>query len=50
MKGWLELAQRCELRDTEECVLFPQPGDAVTSEPFSLALVCVEGRDCRRPE
>ena len=49
MKGWLEVAQRCGCATPEECALFPQPGDAVTTEPFSLALVRVKGRDCRRP-
>lgn len=45
MKGWLEVAQQCGCATPEECALFPTPGD----EPFSLALVQVEGRDCRRP-
>ena len=49
MKGWLEVAQRCGCATPEECALFPQPGDDVTTETFSLALVRVEGRDCRRP-
>ena len=44
MKGWLEVAQRCGCATPEECTLFPRPGD----EPFSLALVRVDGRDCRR--
>jgi MerR family transcriptional regulator, redox-sensitive transcriptional activator SoxR len=48
MKGWLEVARRCGCATPEECALFPQPGDDVTTEPFSLALARVEGRDCRR--
>ena len=49
MKEWLEVAQRCGCATPEECALFPQPEDAVMTEPFSLALVRVEGRNCRRP-
>ena len=45
MKGWLEVAQQCGCATPEECALFPTPGD----EPFSLALVHVEGQGCRRP-
>ena len=45
MKGWLEVAQQCGCATPEECALFPTPG----YEPFSLALVRVEGQDCRRP-
>ena len=45
MKGWLEVAQTCGCATPEECALFALPGD----EPFSLALIHVEGRDCRRP-
>jgi MerR family redox-sensitive transcriptional activator SoxR len=45
MKGWLEVAQRCGCATPEECALFTAPDD----EPFSLELVRVEGRDCRRP-
>ena len=49
MKGWLEIAQRCGCATPEECALFPQPGDDAATEPFSLALVRVASRDCRRP-
>jgi MerR family transcriptional regulator, redox-sensitive transcriptional activator SoxR len=45
MKGWLEVAQQCGCATPEECALFPASGD----EPFSLALVRIDGRDCRRP-
>jgi MerR family redox-sensitive transcriptional activator SoxR len=45
MKGWLEVAQRCGCATPEECALFPASDD----DPFSLELVRVEGRDCRRP-
>ena len=45
MKGWLEVAQQCGCATPEECALFPQAGD----DEFSLALVRVPGRDCRRP-
>ena len=45
MKGWLEVAQRCGCATPDECALFVAPGD----EPFSLALIHVEGQDCRRP-
>ena len=44
MKGWLEVAQTCGCTTPEECALFAAPGD----EPFSLALIHVEGQDCRR--
>ena len=43
MKGWLEVAQRCGCATPDECALFAAPGD----EPFSLALIHVEGQDCR---
>ena len=49
MKGWLEVAQRCGCATPEECALFPAPGDDAASERFSLAVVRVEGQDCRRP-
>jgi MerR family transcriptional regulator, redox-sensitive transcriptional activator SoxR len=45
MKGWLEAAQRCGCATPDECALFAASSD----EPFSLALVHVEGQDCRRP-
>ena len=44
MKGWLEVAQGCGCATPDECALFPQPGDG----EFSLSLVRVQGRDCRR--
>ena len=48
MKGWLEVAQGCGCATPEECALFPLPGEADAAERFSLALVRVQGRDCRR--
>ena len=44
MKGWLQVAQTCGCATPDECSLFASPGD----EPYSLALIHVEGRDCRR--
>ena len=45
MRGWLEVAQTCGCTTPDECALFAAPGD----EQFSLALIHVEGQDCRRP-
>ena len=45
MKGWLEVAQTCGCATPDECTLFAAPSD----EPFSLALIHVEGQGCRRP-
>ena len=45
MKGWLQVAQTCGCTTPDECALFAAEGD----EPFSLALVHIQGRDCRRP-
>ena len=44
MKGWLEVAQTCGCATPDECTLFAVPSD----EPISLALIHVEGQDCRR--
>lgn len=49
MKGWLEVAQQCGCATPEECALFPQAGDTAIGDPFSLPVVRVEGRGCRRP-
>jgi MerR family transcriptional regulator, redox-sensitive transcriptional activator SoxR len=45
MKGWLEVARGCGCATPEECALFPLEGAA---EPFSLSLVKVNGKGCRR--
>ena len=45
MKGWLEVAQTCGCTSPDECALFATTGE----EPFSLALIHIEGTDCRRP-
>jgi MerR family redox-sensitive transcriptional activator SoxR len=48
MKGWLEVAKECGCAIPDECTLFPLPGDDVSAGPFSLAVIRVEGRGCRR--
>ena len=47
MKGWLEVAKECGCASPEECALFPLPAD-VPAGAFSLAVVRVQGRSCRR--
>ena len=49
MKGWLEVAKQCGCRTPEECALFPAPGEQSAEGGLPLALVHVQGRDCRRP-
>jgi MerR family redox-sensitive transcriptional activator SoxR len=47
MRSWLETASACECATTDECALFPQPGD----EPAALSIVHVPaGPGCRRGE
>ena len=49
MKGWLEVAQACGCADPAECTLFAAPGDGGADREPVLAVVQVEGGDCRRP-
>ncbi len=49
MKGWLEVAQACGCADPAECALFAAPGDGGADGEPALAVVQVEGGDCRRP-
>ena len=45
MRSWLEAANGCECATTDECALFPQPGDASAS----LTIIQVPaGAGCRR--
>jgi MerR family redox-sensitive transcriptional activator SoxR len=37
MRSWLEVASGCDCASTEECTLFPQPGD----EPLALEVITV---------
>ena len=46
MKGWLEVAKECGCATPAECALFDAPGDE--GGDFRLALVRVDGKDCRR--
>jgi DNA-binding transcriptional MerR regulator len=47
MRSWLETASACECATTDECALFPRPGD----EPAALSIVHVPaGPGCRRGE
>jgi MerR family redox-sensitive transcriptional activator SoxR len=49
MKGWLEAAQACGCATPAECALFPAPGEGPPDGEWSLQVLRVEGRDCRRP-
>jgi len=49
MKGWLEVAQKCGCATPEDCALFPAPGERPADGEWSLRVVHVEGKDCRRP-
>ena len=44
MRAWLEAASGCECGSTEDCTLFPQPGDQVSPLPVHI----VPGSSCRR--
>ena len=44
MKSWLEVAAECGCATAEECALFPEPGEAITSLP----LVGIHQDGCRR--
>jgi MerR family transcriptional regulator, redox-sensitive transcriptional activator SoxR len=48
MKGWLEVAKECGCETPEECALFPAPGEEAADADLALALVQVNGSDCRR--
>jgi MerR family transcriptional regulator, redox-sensitive transcriptional activator SoxR len=49
MKGWLEVAKECGCATPAECALFPAPGDVPEDLDLAMAVIRVEGRDCRRP-
>jgi MerR family transcriptional regulator, redox-sensitive transcriptional activator SoxR len=49
MKGWLEVAKECGCATPAECALFPAPGEQPPNAEWSLQVVRVEGKDCRRP-
>src|ERR687897_3945299 len=49
MKGWLEVAKECGCATPAECALFPAPGEQPPNADWSLTVVRVEGKDCRRP-
>ena len=44
MQVWLETASRCECDSTEDCTLFPQPGDLASHLPLHTP----PGSSCRR--
>ena len=44
MRAWLEAASGCECDSTEDCALFPQPGDSASQLPVHT----VPGSSCRR--
>ena len=44
MRVWLEVASGCECGGTEECTLFPQPGDLASQLPLHTP----PGSSCRR--
>ena len=44
MQVWLETASHCECDNTEDCTLFPQPGDPASHLP----LYTPPGSSCRR--
>ena len=46
MKGWLEVAKECGCATPAECALFDAPGE--DGGDYRLALVRVDGKDCRR--
>jgi pyridoxal biosynthesis lyase PdxS len=46
MKGWLEVAKECGCATPAECALFDARGEE--GGEFRLALVRVDGKDCRR--
>jgi len=47
MRAWLEVAEGCECGSTDECALFPEPGDAA---PPLTVLHVPPGSGCRRVE
>ena len=48
MKGWLEVAKECGCETPEQCALFPAPGEEQADADLALALVHVQGGNCRR--
>jgi MerR family transcriptional regulator, redox-sensitive transcriptional activator SoxR len=48
MKGWLEVARQCGCDTPAECALFPAPGEALPDPRAALAVVRVQGGNCRR--
>jgi MerR family redox-sensitive transcriptional activator SoxR len=48
MKGWLEEAKQCGCATPDQCSLFPAPGERPVNPALALALIQVEGSDCRR--
>lgn len=46
MRTWLEVASGCECASTEECALFPQPGEGDAAA--RLPLPVQPGSGCRR--
>jgi hypothetical protein len=48
MKGWLEVAQECGCATPAECALFPAPGAPGPTGDFSLRVLRVDNKDCRR--
>jgi MerR family redox-sensitive transcriptional activator SoxR len=48
MKGWLEVAKECGCETSDQCALFPAPGDESADPRVALTVVHVEGGNCRR--
>jgi MerR family transcriptional regulator, redox-sensitive transcriptional activator SoxR len=48
MKGWLEVAKQCGCDTPADCALFPAPGEESADTDIALAIVHVNGGDCRR--
>jgi MerR family transcriptional regulator, redox-sensitive transcriptional activator SoxR len=48
MKGWLEVARQCGCDTPAECALFPAPGEGLPDPRAALAVVRVQGGNCRR--
>lgn len=49
MKGWLEVAKECGCATSQECALFPAPGDPPPDPDQALRVIRVHAGDCRRP-
>jgi hypothetical protein len=48
MKGWLEVAKECGCETSDQCALFPAPGDESADPRVALTVVHVEGGNCHR--